>query len=341
VEYPPTPALPPLRGGREILLLDDARARFIGRSRSPSTRRTYAQDLRHFFRFLGAADGIPTIERVRGVSWRDIVRYRDHFYVEDPRTRRSLLAPETGARRLAVLHAFYEELARAGVVAASPAKDVERPRASLEGKTPGLSPEDVNRVLAACERGTQKKDRDLLLLSFLFFEWLRVSEAVRLRAEDLGESGGIPVLHVRQKGGRERVLALRSEVLALARDYIHRYDVEGFLFPALSPGATDDHPMTTEAARLVFKNACSRAGLDPTAYSPHSARVSGITAALVAHVPLDIVQDFAGHARAETTLRYHRARKRLDRSPLAALPFVLPPTPAPAGVHPETQLRPR
>jgi integrase/recombinase XerD len=305
--------------------LEDARARFLARSPSRATKKTYAADLRHFFRALGAEDGIPTLEQVRSVGWREVVSYRDRFYAPDTATGRAPLAPETGARRLAVLHAFYEELRRAGIVRESPARDVPRPRCSLEGKTAGLSPAEVDRVLASCERGSQRGERDLLLLSVLFFQWLRVSEAVRLRLDDLGESGGVPVLRVRQKGGRERVLALRAEVNALARSYAERFSVEGFLFPALSPGASEERPMTSEAARIVFKRACARAGLDARAYSPHSARVSGITAALLAQAPLDAVQDFAGHARAETTLRYHRARRRLERSPVSLLPFQLPP----------------
>jgi integrase len=306
------------------LALDETRARFLARSPSAATRKTYAADLRHFFRFLGVADGIPTLEEAARVTWRDVARYRDRFFAPDPVTRRPLLAPETGARRLAVIHAFYEELRKAGIVLESPARDVPRPRASLEGKTAGLEPAQVDRLLAACERGTQKGERELLLLAVLFFQWLRVSEAVRLRVEDLGETAGVPTLTIRAKGGRERTLALRPEVGDLALAYVAIYQISGFLFPALSPGASDERPMTTEAARLVFKKACARAGLDPGLYSPHSARVSGITAALLADAPLDAVQDFAGHARAETTLRYHRARKRLDRAPVNRLPFTLP-----------------
>jgi integrase/recombinase XerD len=304
--------------------LDDAHARFLARSRSRATGRTYASDLRHFFRFLGVPEGIPTLEEIRAVGWRDVTAYRDRFFLPDPRTQRPALAPETGARRLSVISSFYEELRRAGVVAQDPARDVPRPRASLDGKTRGLAPEDVDRLFAGVERGTQRGERDLLLLAVLFFQWLRVAEAVRLRVEDLGEDAGIPTLTIRAKGGRERTIALRDEVATLACEYARRFEVEGFLFPALSHGSSADRPMTTEAARLIFKGACARAGLDARRLSPHSARVTGITTALVAGVPLDVAQDFAGHARAETTLRYHRARKRLLRAPVAALPFRLP-----------------
>jgi integrase len=258
------------------------------------------------------------------VTWREVTAYRDRFYLPDARTGRPRLAPETGARRLSVLASFFDELARAGVIRENPARDVPRPRVSLEGKTSALEPAQVDRLLAACERGDRRGDRDLLLLALLVFQWLRIAEAVRLRVEDLGESGGVATLCVRQKGGRERLLPLRDEVRALARDYVRRYDVSGFLFPALSPGAPDDRPLTTEGARLVWKRACRRAGLPERELSPHSARATGITTALLASVPLDVVQDFAGHARPETTLRYHRARRRLDRSPLAAMPFKIP-----------------
>lgn len=302
--------------------LEEARERFLARSRSQATARTYAADLRHFFSFLGCHEGVPTIEQVLAVRWRDVARYRDRYYLPD-RTGRAALAAETGARRLSVLATFFDELRRSGVVVSNPARDVPRPKGSSEGKTPGLEPSEVTRLLAAVPRGTQRGERDLLLLSMLFFQWLRISEALRVRVEDLGEDAGIPTLRVRQKGGRERVIALREEVARLARDYARRFEVVGFLFPALSPGASEARPMTTEAARQVFRKAAAAAGLS-SRVSPHSARVTGITEALLAEVPLEVVQDFAGHARPETTLRYHRARKRLTRVPAAVMPFRLP-----------------
>lgn len=322
---------------RTLALYEETRARFLARSRSAATARTYAADLRHFFRWLEVEDegGVPSLDDARRVTWREVTAYRDRFYLPDPKTGRTRLAPETGARRLSVLESFFDELARAGVRRDNPARDVPRPRASAEGKTRGLEPAQVDRILASCERGTQRGERDLLLLGVLFFQWLRVAEAVRLRVDDLGESAGVATLRVRQKGGRERLLPLHEEVRRLALHYVQTHEVEGFLFPALSPGSPGDRPMTTEAARLVWKRACARAGLDASKLSPHSARVTGITTALLGSVPLDVVQDFAGHARAETTLRYHRARKRLDRSPLGAMPFRVPGSPGKCSSSPQ------
>jgi site-specific recombinase XerD len=299
--------------------LDDERARFLGRSTSEPTRRTYEQDLRHFFKWLGCLEGIPSLEEVTRVSWREIVAYRDHFY-----GHHAPLSLTTGARRLSVLKSFYEALMSARVVAQNPVSGISRPRAPEEGRTAGLTPEDVNRILALAPRGTLRADRDRLFLGFLFFQWLRISEAVRLRTDDLALEQGIPVLYVRQKGGKERKLALRRELYDLTRETATRHKLTGFLFPTLSKGHSEERAISKDGARrLIWRPAVLRAGFDPEEITPHSARVSGITAALLQDVPLQDVQDFAGHQRPDTTLRYFRARQRLDRAPVGVLPFTL------------------
>src|SRR5262249_24202608 len=205
-----------------------------------------------------------------------------------PATGRAALAASTGARRLAVLSTFFEALARAGVVREDPTRGVARPRAPAEGRTRGLTPDEVNRVLALAPRGTFRADRDRVFLGFLFFEWLRIAEAVRLRVEDLGEAAGLPVVRVRQKGGRERALALHPDLARAADDYVRARSISAVLFPSLARGAAEARPITADGARrLIWRPAVERAGLDPDLVSPHSARVAGITAALVERVPLE------------------------------------------------------
>lgn len=306
--------------------LENERARFLARTTSAATRKTYEADLRHFFEWLepGSA-GVPSLDALRAVTWREVSSYRDRFYLPSPATGRPELSPATGARRLSVLSSLFRALVRAGVLARDPTEGVRRPRVPDEGRTRGLSPEEVDRVLALAPQGTLRADRDRLFLALLFFEWLRISEAVRLRVEDFGSEGDIPFVRVRQKGGKERRLALHPAVAALCSEHVARHAVTGFLFPSLGRGRGEERPISTDGARrLVWRPAVLRAGLDPDLVTPHSARVAGITAALLARVPLEDVQDHAGHARPETTLRYHRARRRLDRSPVGTMPYVLP-----------------
>jgi integrase/recombinase XerD len=68
-----------------------------------------------------------------------------------------------------------------------------------------------------------------------------------------------------------------------------------------------------EAWRTVRRLA-RRASLDGAAeIRPHSLRVAFITDAREAGVPLEDVQDAAGHADPRTTRRYDRGRHSLDR----------------------------
>jgi integrase/recombinase XerD len=68
-----------------------------------------------------------------------------------------------------------------------------------------------------------------------------------------------------------------------------------------------------EAWRMV-RHLARRASLDGAAeIRPHSRRVAFITGAREAGVPLEDVQDAAGHADPRTTRRYDRGRHSLDR----------------------------
>ena len=64
----------------------------------------------------------------------------------------------------------------------------------------------------------------------------------------------------------------------------------------------------------MIRRLARHASLDGAADSrPHSLRVAFITGAREAGVPLEDVQDAAGHADPRTTRRYDRGRHSLDR----------------------------
>ena len=64
----------------------------------------------------------------------------------------------------------------------------------------------------------------------------------------------------------------------------------------------------------MIRRLAARAALDGAAeISPHSLWVAFITGAREAGVPLEDVQDAAGHADPRTTRRYDRGRHSLDR----------------------------
>ena len=103
---------------------------------------------------------------------------------------------------------------------------------------------------------------------------------------------------------------------------------------ALDAYLADDHPTTgplfldrTNSNRLAYTTAydmiqrlARTAGIPAAAsITPHSLRHTFITEALSAGIPLQNVQDAAGHTDPRTTRRYDHWRHNLDRHPTYVL----------------------
>ena len=178
------------------------------------------------------------------------------------------LARDAGARRLSVVGTLFEELRRArrrdGL--AGP-QGVPRPRASTEGKTPALSAAEVERLFGAC---TRKAPRPAIATSSSSRSCS--TNGSRRRGRPPPRRGPRAIVRLwdtrcdRAPEGRPRAGPRRSGERSSRRKGVSEaLGRPGFLFPAFSPGATADRPMTTEAARLLFKRACVARGPRPRA----------------------------------------------------------------------------
>lgn len=157
---------------------------------------------------------------------------------------------------------------------------------------PYLTPEEVRQLAAACQG--RHRVRDALLIDTLFQTGLRISEALALTPRHLGTLHGRPVLTVRGKGGKPRLVAC-PELLA-ARLKCYAYD-QGL--------GLDDRffPIGRKRGWQIVKAAAARAGL-PKKVWPHLLRHSdaierlrqtGNPKALMLHL---------GHSSPLMTLRY-------------------------------------
>jgi len=77
---------------------------------------------------------------------------------------------------------------------------------------------------------------------------------------------------------------------------------------------TQGEPLTRYGAARVLTRLANRAGLGKVV-TPHQLRASAVTNALLAGVPLHIVQEMAGHSDPKTTARYNRTAQNLDTHP--------------------------
>ena len=269
--------------------MDTARAieRFLDSpGLSDGTRRSYRGDVEEFGRWL----------EERGLRLRDVdVRVLTEYVAGLGRARPRKLAPATIARKLAAVRSFLRfTLGPTQVPDASLAP--RRPRRLPD--TP--KPAEVEAALDALDGDGPVALRNLALVELVYSAGLRSAEAVGL---DLGDVDfDREQLHVRGKGGKERIVPLGEEAAHLLARYLHEAR------PELARGAeialfisARGRRLDTSTLRRVFSH-------------PHRLRHAFATHLLEGGADLRTIQDLLGHSSLSTTQLYsHVDGRRLRR----------------------------
>ncbi|MEV1290264.1 tyrosine-type recombinase/integrase [Micromonospora sp. NPDC049679] len=261
-----------------------------------------------------------------GVNFLDVNEYaRALESTLDPRSGRPL-TPATVARKLSALSSWYGFLVKLRAVDANPVSGADRPHVDRDhSATVGLTPEEVDALLAAAEADTgPTAARNRAALALLADLGLRVGELVSLDIADLGHERGHRSVRFIGKGGRPRRRALTPGTAYAVDAYLAERAVadgvpvgqlSGPLLVTASGGRLDRHAVFRMVRRLA-----QAAGIPAWAkLSPHSLRHAFATTARAEGVPLEDVQDAMGHADPRTTRRYDRDRHNLDRDPAYAI----------------------
>jgi integrase/recombinase XerD len=222
------------------------------------------------------------------------------------------LKPVSSARRLSAIRQFHRFLVADGCRADDPALIVEAPRSGRRlPKT--LSVAEVGRLLAVSKEGLDDDARPVperlralrtaCLLELLYATGLRVSELVTLPSS--AAQTAEPFIHIRGKGGRERLVPLPSE----ARRTISAYRV--FLKktgaapgPWLFPADSASGHLTRQAFARDLKACAAAAGIAGARISPHVLRHAFASHLLQNGADLRVVQELLGHADISTTQIY-------------------------------------
>ena len=231
------------------------------------------------------------------------------------------LAASSAARKLSALRQFFAFLLDEGDRADNPALDIARP--TTRRPLPRiLTHEDVERLFAQVEEDAAgeappaRAVRMLLLLELLYGSGLRASELVALPRRAI--AGEREYLIVRGKGDKERLVPLSDR----ARGALDRWvpllaDGSPWLFPS-----GKSHVSRVRLFQML-RDLAGRAGIDPTAVSPHVLRHAFATHLLEGGADLRALQLMLGHADIATTEIYtHVDSRRLvelvnRRHPLA------------------------
>jgi len=234
-----------------------------------------------------------------------------------------VLAASSAARKLSALRQFFAFLLDEGERTDNPALDIARP-ATRRPLPRILTHDHVARLFeqaeeeAAGDAPPAAAVRMLLLLELLYGSGLRASELVSLPRRAI--TGEREYLIIRGKGDKERLVPL-SERARGALDRWVSLLVDGalWLFPS-----GKSHVSRVRLFQML-RDLAGRAGIDPTAVSPHVLRHAFATHLLEGGADLRALQLMLGHADIATTEIYtHVDSRRLvelvnRRHPLARM----------------------
>ncbi|NGX60852.1 MAG: Tyrosine recombinase XerD [Chlamydiae bacterium] len=218
--------------------------------------------------------------------------------------KREDLASSTLARALVSLKVFFRFLFREGHLEKDLSKLLDTPK--LWQLIPEvLTPQEVDRLLAAPDPSTHIGMRDRAIFELLYASGLRVSELCTLSLYDLDDTS----LRVEGKGGKQRVVPFGRKALEAVDAYLATYR-ENYatrenlpLFLSLK-----GKPLDRITVWRRIKHYGNKIGLTKN-LSPHTLRHSFATHLLENGADLRIIQEMLGHAHIGTTDRYTHVSK--------------------------------
>jgi len=255
---------------------------------SDATRRAYRADLDEFSGWLGSRP-------VDDVDTRVFSEYAAWLGRDRPGRKPRRIAPNTLARKLAAVRSFLRSALGPSRVPDLALAGRRRRRLPNPPK-----PDETERLLEELGGDEPLAVRNRALFELVYSAGLRAQEAVDLELADVQFDAEL--VHVRGKGGKERVVPLGEEASYRLRLYLE--DAR----PALARGAenrlflsTRGRPLDTSTLRRLLPN-------------PHRLRHAFATDLLEGGADLRTIQELLGHSSLSTTQVYsHVDAKRLRR----------------------------
>jgi len=255
------------------------------------TRRAYRYDVEEFCAWLQRRG-----TRLEAVD----VRALSEYAAELGRARPRKLAPTTIGRKLAAVRAFLrhalgpERVPDASFAPRRPRRLPDAPR-----------PHEVDGELDTLDGEGALSLRNLALVELVYSAGLRSQEAVDLDLADVDFEQEL--VHVRGKGGKERVVPLGEEAAHAVAVYLRESR------PELARGAENALFLSARGRRLDTST------LRRLLPHPHRLRHAFATHLLEGGADLRTIQELLGHSSLSTTQMYshvdaQRLRKVYDRS---------------------------
>lgn len=295
---------------------------FLANQLSVHTRRAYETDLKQFFVFLEGKIRPEDLTRLRPEH---IILYRK--FLEEGRLTGKVMEKSTINRKLAVVKSFLNWLKVNQVLHDNPAQLVKGYPQSQESSLNGLSDEEAVKLLSLPKRNSRAGALHGAVLHFLLYTGVRKAELIDLKMGDITEERGIPVVKVRGKGHRVRILPMTKRVQAYLDHYFYvcsrdRTQTEAPLFvPTKNPRTGNlQKALNPNAVTYMVSYYARKAGILKK-ISPHSCRATCISNALDRRATHRSVQHLAGWSTPLMIQRYDKRREDLQNSAAFAIDY--------------------
>jgi integrase/recombinase XerD len=222
---------------------------------------------------------------------------------------------------LAALRKFFNLLVERHICLINPAAVAQLERLTVvEGKTPQITPAQIQRLVGALPNSTLAGKRDRAIIAILSFTGARAGAVAKLRRQDFYYVDMQWMLHFDEKGGKSREIPVRHDLEGIMFDYVRAAGLEEN--PGKSPllrtavrkeNRLTDAGMTANDVCRMVKRRIRKAGL-PANLSAHSFRVAVATDLFDQGVDTKDIQQLLGHSDPRTTRLYDRTDRKVTRN---------------------------
>lgn len=262
---------------------------------SPKTVETYTRALRQLIYYLSSRHiGSPTRE--------DLIEWRDEL--------KETHKPTTVQNYIAAVRLFFRWTAQEGIYPdiSNHLKGAKLDRAN---KKDALTASQLKHILASMQRDSVQEKRDYAIVLLMANCALRDIEISRANIEDMRPVGDAPALYVQGKGHNEKTefVKMHPETEKAIREYLavrKPASPSEPLFSSTSNNSTGKRLSTRSVSKIV-KETFRAAGYDSPRLTAHSLRHTGVTLALLAGAPVEVVREYARHTNINTTMIYCHA----------------------------------
>ncbi|MEK6265125.1 MAG: tyrosine-type recombinase/integrase [Clostridium sp.] len=286
--------------------------------KSAYTSKSYERDIKDFF----CVDSICeiTMEDIKKVT----LIHTQNFIIE---LTDKNMSSSTINRKISSLSALYKWMLKyqdnstgVHIIKYNPFGNLKEERPVINNvETEFLTKDECKTLLGSIDTSTILGHRNKTILVLALTTALRKSEIINIKIKHITERSGYDVVRVIRKGGKEDIVKLQGNVLAMINEYIliskrsMLASGEEYLFIGHSTNGKNKEKLNASTLNYMIKKVCRNAGIEKN-LRVHSTRHTAITLAILAGATVEKVRDFAAHKNLATTNRYIHSIDKLKNN---------------------------